>query len=763
MRRLRDFWFFLLPPLLALVTALTVQFKTDLSAFIVAGDSAEALLLASEMQSGALSRRYLISIGSESGPPTDGEFMQTLQARLKTIDGVADVWLPGRQNDWEPALLDLYSRYGSALFSLDPARDLTHLFGERGLERRAEWLKQALLSPQGAMVKKIALHDPLLLTLDGFRSVGEKLRQNKPIDTPYRNLVLETEVDGLDTATQRRIQNEINAVFVESMQNRNEAWRLEMTGVPVFAAATQQLIQGDVTLIGILSSIALMLLFLLLFRSFGALFLVFSLLMTVLLSAILATNALFGYVHGMTVAIGSTLIGICIDYPIHAIAHAHAARDNEKQRVVAEIWPSMLLGGATTLIGYAALGASGYPGFRQVAVYAGVGIIVALLLTRFALPKHLTSPREGRLNVPLTAIWVAFCHRFRPWLLVGIGILSVASLLGLPSLRWLDDMQDLTPELNALKENDKRIRARTVSIEPGRFVLVTAADTETALQKAERVYSLLDRLKRQGDLSDYFGLYPWLLSAERQQQNQMQLQRYLTDENRRLWQQALRGQGLSVERLGDWHYPIREALTSERVFATPVKRMIDNRIMTTANQTAIMIWLADHKPSALIEALNHFDGIRYFSQRDLLNDMMRDYTERARLLLAVGLSAIMLLLIVRYQHPTKALLTLSPALLAALLILGFWSASGAAISFLHLVGFLLVVSICVDYGIFYQENRGGDIGLTYRAMAASMLTSALAFGCLGVADSLTLKIMAGVVACGVLVGFLLCPLLIDRR
>ena len=52
-----------------MIVALSVEFKTDLSAFIIAGDNAEELLLASEMQSGALSRRYLLSVGSSTGTP----------------------------------------------------------------------------------------------------------------------------------------------------------------------------------------------------------------------------------------------------------------------------------------------------------------------------------------------------------------------------------------------------------------------------------------------------------------------------------------------------------------------------------------------------------------------------------------------------------------------------------------------------------------------------------------------------------------------
>ncbi|CCE25326.1 MMPL family transporter [Methylotuvimicrobium alcaliphilum] len=759
----RNSLFYLLPPLLALLVALTVEFKTDLSAFIIAGDNAEELLLASEMQSGALSRRYLISVGSDTGEPVSGAFIIALQDRLNAIDGVLEVWSPERQNQNIEAVQALYRDYAGALYSLKPEQDLAELFTPQGLAQRAEFLKRALLSPQGAMVKSIALQDPLLLTLNGFRTVGAQMQQAGITNTQYRNLILETEMAGLDAPQQSRIQAAIEQAFKELMHDRPESWRLEMTGVPVFAAATQQLIQGDIVQISILSSLALMALFLLLFRSFGALLQVFTLLIIVILSAILTTAWVFGYVHGMTIAIGSTLIGICIDYPIHAIAHAQTVRAEDKTAAIIRIWPSLLLGGITTLVGYAALGASGYPGFQQIAVYAGTGIIAALLLTRFILPGLVADGDRRTLTVPLVARWANFCARFRPWLLTVLLVLLASSLFALPSLRWLEDMQDLTPELDYLKENDKRIRARMVSIEPGRFLLITGQDIETALQKAEQVYPVLDRLKQQGDLNEYFGLYPWLLSTRQQELNQALLQDHLTDANRQLWQQALREQGLSVERLGRFDYPKQDALTLEQVFETPVKRLIDSRIISTERQSVVMIWLAEHEPEALRAALATIEDARYFSQRDMLNDMTRDYTERAQTLLAAGLFIIVLLLAVRYRSLVKTLQTLLPAVLAALFILSLWSLGGAAISFLHLVGFLLVVAICVDYGIFYQENRGGDIKLTYQAMAASMSTSALAFGCLGTAESTSLRILAGVVVLGVLLGFLFCPLIIKHR
>ncbi|NOQ37200.1 MAG: hypothetical protein GQ569_15125, partial [Methylococcaceae bacterium] len=283
-----------------------------------------------------------------------------------------------------------------------------------------------------------------------------------------------------------------------------------------------------------------------------------------------------------------------------------------------------------------------------------------------------------------------------------------------------------------------------------------------ALQHSEAVYKDLDKLKTEGDLSNYFGLYPWLLSQQQQQENSSLLQKSLTPETTVLWQQALTAQGLSVQRLGKLDYQ-QSPLNLEDLLKTPLGRLLENQLIIREQQVLIIIWLSEHNAEALQVALANNDKAHYFSQRDMLNKMAVDYQQRAETMLLAGLALISLLLVIRYKSILKAAQTLAPACVAALIILALWSINGVSISFLHLVGFLLVAAICVDYGIFYQENRGGDISLTYQAMAASMLTSALAFGCLLIADTLTLKILAEVVASGVVLGFLFCPIIINNR
>ena len=744
-----------------LIAANTTEFKTELSAFFVTADNAEQLVLASEMQSGTLSRRYLLSIDAGQDNAVKQQFAQRLLQQFRQIKGVEDVWSPNQDRIDLDAIRTLYVPHSAQLFSRHPQADLASLFSQQGLQNRAAMLKKALLAPQSALVKKIVQHDPLLLSLQGFKSLANQGKQVLKQHKRYHNFILQTKMSGLSVLAQLELQQALKETFSQFVANEAMDYQLAMTGVPVFAATTQGLITEDITRISILSSVALSLLFLWIFRSLSALFWIAALLMAVVSVAVLVTNLFFGYVHGMTMAIGTTLIGICIDYPIHGLVHAQTVKVSRRRQVIAKIWPSMVLGGLTTIIGYLALGFSGYPGFQQVAVYAGSGILTSLFLTRFLLPELLSAHSNNGMQIFLVSYWMRTCVRFRPLLVLSLIILSAVALFSMKSLHWIEDIQQLTPELEQLKARDKEIRARMISsIEPGRFILVSAENTEAALQKAERVYERLDQLKQQNALTEYYGLYPWLVSQQQQDLNQQLLHDQLTSQNQQLWQQALAKHGLSISHLGKLQYPQQAPLSVDQVLASPVQRIIDSQIIITDQQALVMIWIAQHDPQVLKSAFDDIDDVQYFSQRDLLNSMAADYRERAQLSLGIGLAVIILLLWLRYQRLFISLQTLLPAVIAALFILAGWSLSGQAISFLHLVGILLAVAICVDYGIFYYENRAANIELTYQAMAASMLTSALAFGCLAFADTAVLQTLAQVVASGVILGFLLCPVII---
>ncbi|MCP4936812.1 MAG: hypothetical protein GY927_22065, partial [bacterium] len=174
----------------------------------------------------------------------------------------------------------------------------------------------------------------------------------------------------------------------------------------------------------------------------------------------------------------------------------------------------------------------------------------------------------------------------------------------------------------------------------------------------------------------------------------------------------------------------------------------------------VTLWLGKHSPEKIIAALQGIPNARYFSQKERTTQLLELYREKAQSMLLWGLLAILVLLIVRFRSFPRALRVIAPAAISIMVVVGAWGLSGSAMNMLHLIGLLLAAAICVDYGIFFAENRSGDMNLTFQAITVSALTSSASFACLATAQNPALHALAGTVSPGVMIGFLLCPVML---
>jgi len=767
----RKRWFLLLFPLLLAVTVWHIHIETDLNAFFTASDNEDSKLLSGLLQSGELSRRYLLvvekaSASNESNSSQNsaslGAFSAKLVLQLAQIEGVEKVW-PANEppRDWIDAVRS-YAPYHARLFSLNPEEDGRGLFDPASLEGRAEGLKQVLLSPQGGFIKAVAKQDPLLLSLNGFKDLKGQFEHQAEQDSSGGALILQSRFAALDSDLHSRLQAAIRASFDSLNQATGGAFRLSMAGVPVFSVAAHGEISQDVTLVSVVSSVAVAVVFLLLFQSFSALHWVMMVQIASFVVGALVTALVFGTVHSLTLALGGSLIGICTDYPIHVMVHC-AKHRNSPLDAARLLWPSLVMGGLTTVIGYAALGLTGFPGFEQIAIFAFASITASLGLTRWVLPALLANSSLHVAHLPGIAAWVDFCGRHRKLLLGLFALCVMLAGLALPQIRWMDDMQKLAMNMDQLKQQDETVRSHFASIEPGRFVLVQADDLETALRRTEAAERRLKQLKQAGVLSEFHGLFPWLVSQNLQDENaKVYAQQALTPQFQDAWRSALVKAGLSVDKLGKLFPPAVQSLDPKAVLASPVRHILSGQMIEGQKGVVLTLWLGDHDPQKLIEGLAGLEGTRYFSQKDQLDRLASLYRDRSLVMLALGIVVMGLFIWLQQRDIRKVLLTLLPSVASALFIFAIWALIKEEVSFLHIIGLLLSVSLCVDYGIFFMDNRGRDSDITYHALASSTLTTLASFGALGLGKTPTLPILALSVSLGVTLGFLLCPLLIQK-
>ncbi|AEF98784.1 MMPL family transporter [Methylomonas methanica] len=758
----RKRWFLLLLPLLLAITLWQIRVESDLNAFFTHTDDADSKLLSGLLQSGELSRRYLLVVEAAApniaGASDLAAFSGKLVQQLSKLADVEQVW-PAHQppRNWLNAVQS-YAPYHARIFSLNPAQDAKTLFAIGSLPQRAEGLKQTLLSPQGGFIKVIAKQDPLLLSLNGFKGLKNQFQQTQ---ADGGALILQSRPAALDSVAHERLQAAIRAGFDNLNQATGGAFRLSMAGVPVFSTAARSEISRDVTLVSTVSSISVVLVFLLLFRSFAALHWIMLLQAAAFLAGILATSLIFQQIHSLTLALGASLIGICVDYPLHVMVHSAKQQDSVLSNARL-LGPSLFLGGLTTVIGYAAMGFTGFPGFEQIAVFALFSISASLGLTRWVLPALLEKTTLRVADIPGIACWVNFCGRRRKLLSGLVALTVLLAMLALPQLRWMTDMQNLAMNMDELKQQDQTVRAHFSSVEPGRFVLIQADNFETALQRAEAAERRLQTLKQAGVLNEYHGLFPWLTSQALQTENARVYDAALTRPFQDAWYSAVAQAGLSTDKLGHLQPAGTQALLPEAVLETAVRHILSGQLLREQQGVALAIWLGDHDPARLTAGLQDLAGTRYFSQKEQLNQLASQYRDRSLRMLAIGIAIMGVLIWLQQRSLRKMLLTLLPSLVAVLFIFASWALIGEELSFLHVIGLLLSISLCVDYGIFFMENRGGDSGVTYHAIAASALTTLASFGALGLGKTPVLPILALSVSLGVTLGFLLCPLLIPK-
>jgi predicted exporter len=758
--------FLLLLPFFLAAVFLNTRVETDLNAFFTATSGKDAALLASFLQSGELSRRYLITV-EERPEATAGKtgaetFAHAFVQALSALPEVERAWSANRPPHEWVAAVQAYAPYYARIYSLQPDAEQHALFDPARLKARAEGLKQALLSPQGGFIRQVAKQDPLLLSLQGFRQLKDRLNTPTENGTKVSGLILQSRAPALDTAAQAQLQILIRQRFDALNATANHVYQLNMTGVPVFSVIAHDQINQDVMSVSTVSTVGVILLFLLLFRSLSALQSVMLIVFASYGAGALATTLVFGVTHSLTLALGSSLTGVCVDYPMHVLAHASQRRGEHPGLAVRLVWPSLFIGALTTVVGYCALGMSGFPGFRQIAVFASANILATLALTRWVLPALLSRAALRPPHIPGLDAWVGFCRRYRAPLLIVLMAALFASVALLPQVRWLDNLENMMMDMSALKQRDQDIRSHFTGIEPGRFVIVQGKDLEAALQQSEAAERRLHKLKKSGALSEYFGLYPWLVSGRLQQENADYYNRAVDSRFMTAWRTALLDTGLSADKLAIGPQPVT-AMRPDFALSPEVRQILSGQIIEQPDSVALVIWLGDHDPTVVSKALEGLPGVRYFSHHDMLNDLARDYRDNSLVMLGWGLLVIYLLLWLRYRQLKKAWFSMLPATLAALFIFAAWAALGQEVSFLHVMCLLLAVSICEDYGIFFLDNGGQDINATYQAIGASMLTTAVSFAALGLAENATLRIVSVAVTLGVVLGFLLCPLLITAK
>ncbi|MGE9290204.1 MAG: hypothetical protein ACQKBT_04385, partial [Puniceicoccales bacterium] len=287
-------------------------------------------------------------------------------------------------------------------------------------------LDEFLQSPESLGMEDYLLQDPLLL----LPSVLDSAEATFTADSAPTIWWAELEGNAFSPETQEAML----PLLTESAAG--QPW----VGAIRFAAKSRHEIKSEVTRLNLISFIGVGAIVIIFLRRPESLAHVAVPVLFALSGGVAAFSLLEGELHILSLIFASVLTGISVDYGIHLLLHA----TQETQRVLIR---SLLLAGASSIIGFAMIMFTENPVIRDTGLIVTLGLSTALICA-FLYPPFFRKHPGVRFNRLFTQ------PLYLPRLpgKIGFGILTAFALWGLTKAAWNDELGIMNiafPELEA--------------------------------------------------------------------------------------------------------------------------------------------------------------------------------------------------------------------------------------------------------------------------------------------------------------------------
>ncbi|MDQ9171786.1 MMPL family transporter [Oxalobacteraceae bacterium R-40] len=782
-------WIWLLALALGAVLIFRASFTADLSAFLPRNPTPEQALLVEQLKDGMVSR--LILMGIEGGDADSRAALSKAMAQ-KLRSGSAFVSVNNGEpvNQEKDQAFFFRNRYLLSP-SVTPER-----FTVDGLRAALTDTLDLLTSSAGMLASEMLPHDPtgemveLLGRLDAGRQPNKVQGAWASADGKRALLLAQTRALGSDTDGQEKAIGVLRHAFEQAradlaarMPQAKNA-QLLMTGPGVFGVNARNTITQEAGTLAAISTGLIICLLLFVYRSPIAVVLGLLPVLSGIVAGVAAVSLGFDVVHAITIGFGTTLVGEAIDYSIYLFIQSE--RGGDPQTWVKQFWPTIRLGALTSIVGFAALLFSGFPGLAQLGLYSIAGLLAAVCVTRFVLPSLM--PRGfavrdvSHIGVPVQKL-LPHAPRLRG-IILACAVLACAVLWVKRDGLWHSDLNALSPVSASDQQLDADLR-KDIGAPDVRYLVVVKADsTEGVLQATEKISAKLQGLVDKGSLAAFESPSRYLPSMESQRMRLASLPDARELEGRlheaaqglpfkiKLMQPFVDSVGALAKAAKDPAALNKILLKPESLRGTSMALATDSLLISNAEgASGLMPLTAPESHVVDAEALRSaikqagVDKAYFIDLKTETDKLYRAYLREAIILTACGMLAIAVLLALHLRSVRRLARVLMPLAASILVVAAMLALSGQRMTILHLIGMLLIVAVGSNYALFFDQNIAADSdgkrarasnmkATTLASLILANVTTVIGFGLLGFSSVPVLNAVGQTVGPGVVLALL---------
>lgn len=729
------------------------RFDTNIMALLPQEEQSETLAKVQQVITQGRDQELVILIGSnDANSPKE----QTLSAAKRAYTALMGSQLFSRIDG--PQVHTRDTQNNSAISSRS-FNFLSHASRQALTDKDSDLAQKALtklFSPAGGIGNNL-LSDPLGL----FQQWQLSLLDNQPLtiedewltlnrdDGHFRFIGLELKNSAFHPDYQQQVKNLIDHL----RQQLNGDLELLSSGLIVHATHGAEQAKREISTIGLGSLLAITTILLIVFRGAMPIVYIFLPLVIGALFSFSICLLIFERIHLITLAFGTSLIGIAIDYSLHYVC---AQRESKTSTTLPRIFSGLLLALISSVTAYIAQAAAPFPGLRQMAVFAALGLIGAWLTVVLVLPNIIKpSPTKGIEQVYASLI-AAAVQRWsniaggKTKYLVAVIVMGVAGLA--TQVVMNDDLRALQTSPQHLIDNDIRISKLLSAESIGSYFVVRADSVQALLEKEEQLSDQLQILKSEMFIHGYIASSQFIPSITRQTKNHQLLRQKVYADGGTL-STMLRPTGMTQleqairDEFKNYNFT---PLTFEQWFDSSASQAIQNHWLGEIDggyySVVTLVGRIDvHASQKLASTAERDENIMFIDRPQSISRVLQNYRENLFGLLILAYALVTSLLLLRYR--TAALDVIASPFIASLTVLAYLAISSNPLTVFHCLALLLVLGIGLDAAIFLKETQASPY--TWLAVSLSSFTTLLAFGLLSFSQTPVLHFFGQTVAIGI--------------
>ncbi|MGM0644179.1 MAG: hypothetical protein ACQETC_10415 [Thermodesulfobacteriota bacterium] len=721
-RRMVCILLFVLLALSAARTA-TVSFNNDVSSMLPDSPQIERQL--SFLNNSDMAGTIAFSVQmNRNGPESalleqSGDFAERLSGISSingVITGIEKIDLPGARTELASMLPLLMEKENYSRFE-----------NFRTGEQISERLKQIFImlsTPSSSLMKSVMRVDPAgwsmpildeISSMAGTMGYKVQLSSGRFVDSTGEHalIVADTSVPVTDGKGADRLMESIDGLAKEYKD-------LDITVIcgHKHTLSNEAVIKKDIRIAMIFVTAAFILLMLLVFRSYEALF-IFASPFAAILAAVGAASLIYSELSLFMMGFAAVIAGIAVDYGIHAYTAFKTGGYAKLKQTAALIRIASL----TTIGVFVSFYASSVQDYHELATFSIISILLCAAVYIFIIPHFWTPGLPGSAGRRLTPPEIPA----RPGLIVILWIsVLLLSFASMTNLSFTTDLSSFDGSSRKIKSQEERFHEIWGGRKPPGVAVIQVPDIRTGMVEYERMSRGIARKVK--DFSSLALVWP---SVDSRRRNLEDWKEYWTEariaELKTGIAEAASEYGFSKNAFR----PFYELLKAEKIKADAkpprILRPFRDRYVGKADSTTMLLGYFDDTPYNLekVESvLNEYDNAYAVSREGLSESISSKVMSDMKKVSALSLVWVTALTFFFLRDIRRAALALVPAATAVPAVFCVLAFLQIHVTVVVLITLIVILGLSIDYGVFLSGfTDKNEKGPAVKAVTFSMLTT----------------------------------------